>query len=348
MIKLVLFIIGLMIVAFVVLLVYLSITKYRPKTKELLFESIGDTVQVSESKIYQVMTWNTGYAGLDKSMDFFYDGGKQVCPTKNGSVVNFEKIKSVIRQLGDSADFILLQEVDKDSKRSYRLNQMEEISKLFPDRNVQHALNYNVKFVPLPLTKPVGKVESGLLSLSNYTPKESVRHAFPSSFPFPKNLAMLQRCFLANRYPIENGKELLIINTHNSAYDDGSLRKKEMQYFKSFLQEEYQKGNYVLVGGDWNLCPPKFIPNYETKDKFDNVSRIDIDADYLPDWQWAYDATIPTNRRVVTPYIQGETRTTVIDFFLLSPNLEMLDVRGHYLGFEASDHNPVTLKFKIR
>ena len=46
---------------------------------------------------------------------------------------------------------------------------------------------------------------------------------------------MLDRCFLVNRYPVSNGNELLMINTHNSAYDDGSLRKQQMDFLKDFL-----------------------------------------------------------------------------------------------------------------
>lgn len=345
--KLILLLAVFAVLVFVALLLYLSITKYEPKPTELLFESIGDTIPIGNSTVYQVVIWNIGYAGLDQSMDFFYDGGKQVRPTRENSKKNFEQIKTTLMQMGDSTHFLMLQEVDKNAKRSYHTHQMQEIAALFPERNTQFAINYNVKFVPLPITAPMGSVQSGLQLISRYQPTTAVRHAFPSDFGFPTNLAMLKRCFLVNSYPTANGKELLIINTHNSAYDDGTLRKDEMNFFKKFLVDEYQKGNYIVVGGDWNQCPPNFTPEYSS-DAFDNLSRIDIATDYLPEtWQWIFDAATPTNRRVPTSYVQGKSLTTVIDFFLLSPNLELVEVKGHHLGFEASDHNPVTLRFKI-
>jgi len=73
---------------------------------------------------------------------------------------------------------------------------------------------------------------------------------------------MLDRCFLVNRYPLKNGKELLIVNTHNSAYDNGTLKKQEMAFLKQWLLDENNKGNYIVVGGDWNQCPPRFKPDY--------------------------------------------------------------------------------------
>ncbi|MBW2654762.1 MAG: endonuclease/exonuclease/phosphatase family protein, partial [Deltaproteobacteria bacterium] len=53
---------------------------------------------------------------------------------------------------------------------------------------------------------------------------------------------------------------------------------------------------------------------------------MDIENDYLSEWQWVYDQKIPTNRRLVAPYDQQTTLTTVIDFFLVSPNIEVKQV----------------------
>ena len=69
---------------------------------------------------------------------------------------------------------------------------------------------------------------------------------------------------------------------------------------------------------------------------------------FSPDWQWVYDNSTPSNRSVITPYDQSATTTTVIDFFLLSPNIEPEFVKGIQLGFANSDHNPVIIKVKLK
>ena len=40
----------------------------------------GTMVVTGES--FNVVTWNIGYAGLDREMDFFYDGGTRVRPAR--------------------------------------------------------------------------------------------------------------------------------------------------------------------------------------------------------------------------------------------------------------------------
>jgi exonuclease III len=50
----------------------------------------------------------------------------------------------------------------------------------------------------------------------------------------------------------------------------------------------------------------------------------------------------------VAAYDPATTTTTVIDFFLLSPNIEAISVDCINLNFENSDHNPVRIKVKMK
>jgi endonuclease/exonuclease/phosphatase family metal-dependent hydrolase len=160
-------------------------------------------------------------------------------------------------------------------------------------------------------------------------------------------LFMLDRCFLVQRHPVENGKELVVVNTHNSAYDDGSLRKQQMNYMRDFLLEEYGKGNYVIVGGDWNQTPYGCRPELPSH-RFDTVNLTFVEKDY-PDakWTWAYDQDTPSNRRVTTPYDRATSLTTIIDCFLLSPNVILEEVEAIDVNFRYSDHQPVRLRARL-
>ncbi|MDA3823781.1 MAG: hypothetical protein PF450_14385 [Bacteroidales bacterium] len=330
---------------FALFLLYSSIDNYNPAPVEQI--ATDNEANILSDSTFSIVTWNIGYAGLDKSMDFFYDGGENVRPDKEGVRNNLKGILKTVSTFRQT-DFILLQEVDKKSKRSYRNNIYKLLTDLFSEYSSAFGKNYDVAFVPLPPSEPMGKVVSGLQTLSLHTPAEVQRYSFDGNYSWPMSIFMLDRCFLMNRYPLSMGKELIIINTHNSAYDDGSLRKQQMDFLKDIILEEYAKGNYVIVGGDWNQCPPNFIPNFEN-DLFDNVDLVSIEEGYpAPEWTWAYDASFPTNRRVVSPYVQGETLTTLIDFFLLSPNVELIEVHGKDLDFNYSDHQPSYMKFKFQ
>ena len=295
-----------------------------------------------------LLTWNIGYAGLGSEMDFFYDGGKRVRPSKS---LNQSYLNSILEFLGRNkeVDFILLQEVDAFSRRSYRNNQMDLFANTLNEHCYSFAKNYDVPFVPMPPTNPMGRVKSGLVSFAKSTPVESERRSFPGNFAWPKSLFMLDRCFLVQRFKTSRSKNLVLINTHNSAFDDGQLRKQQLEVLKDFALEEYQKGNYVIVGGDWNQNPPGFNPDDISSGNL--ASRNDqgsIPVDFMPaGWTWSYDPKTPTNRSVEFPYRPVSTPTTVIDFFLLSPNITINSVNCVNLNFEASDHNPVLINVNL-
>jgi endonuclease/exonuclease/phosphatase family metal-dependent hydrolase len=342
--KIILGLLLLLLLGFVGLVGYATVSDFQPDPTTLVFEK-KDAEAISEQRSYRFLIWNIGYGGLGRDMDFFYDGGKQVRSSKKNVEKNITAIESFIARQND-IDFFLLQEVDKKSKRSHSIDGYSKIAKISPQFHSSFGKNYDVFFVPVPVSDPLGSVLSGLQTLSLFEPISVVRHSFPGNYAWPQGLFMLDRCFLVSRYRLETGKQLLVINTHNSAYDDGTLRSNQMAYLKNFLIHEYEKGNYVIVGGDWNQCPPGFSPEFD-RNLMDNKNRLDIKKDYLPKWKWVYDNRIPTNRRLVTPYDEKTTLTTVIDFFLISPNIEMLMVQGIHLDFEHSDHHPVKLEVRL-
>jgi len=345
MLSILLIIIIAIVVFFAVFLIYATVNDYNPKAEITVFNSKKPDMLSDTAKL-DILIWNIGYCGLNSEMDFFYDGGEHVFPEKDIVINNLEGVKEYLLA-NENTDFILLQEVDKISRRSHKINQFDTISKLFPERNAVFGKNYDVFFVPQPVTKPMGVVRSGLMTISKYVPTKVTRHSFPGNYSWPVGLFFLDRCFLVNRFSLANEKELLIINTHNSAYDDGSLREQQMNYLSDFLTAEYKKGNYIIVGGDWNQCPPNFTPDFK-ENVMDNESRKDISPEFLNKWTWAYENSLPTNRRVATPYIKGESLTTVIDFYLLSPNIEKLSIENVNLNFKHSDHQPVKISIKLK
>lgn len=331
------------------LIAYATVTNFSPDEQETVEPqgAVGKpTVQVGEE--LSAMIWNVGYCGLGKEVDFFYDGGENVITPEKFVKKNIAGMSRVTSESLNN-DFLLYQEVDINSKRSHFSNQRETIAAISKDHNNSLALNYKVKHIPIPFTQPMGRVESGLLSLSKYKSTENTRYQFPGNFAWPKSLFFLDRCFLLQRFNTSNGKELVVINTHNSAYDDGGLKQRQMEYLREVLKDEYEKGNYVMVGGDWNQTAPGFDNTKFAKPNGQAVvEQIPIEANYIPGWQWILDENTPTNRKTSSPYKAETTFTTVIDFYLLSPNIEALSVEGVDISFDYSDHQPVNLKFVLK
>lgn len=323
-------------------LVYSTLTFYNPD-KEIDLQSSANPDTVKVNSTYSLITWNIGYAGLGDNMDFFYDGGKKTRDTRARTLANLDSIKNFLTQ--NRTDFIMLQEVDFDSRRSYHINQVQGISQAL-NYYAFYATNYQVSFVPVPLNNPMGKVNSGIMTLSRYTPKNAKRIQLPGLSPWPYRVLSLRRCLLVTRFPLNNGREFVLINTHNSAFENDSLKMEEMNFIRQIALHEYGKGNYVIVGGDWNQLPPNFAPDkfgnaYETK----AFKPLSIESSFMPSgWQWVFDPSTPTNRYLDRPYSKS-CRAIVIDFFLLSPNVQVADLSTINLNFKYSDHNPVKLAF---
>ena len=114
------------------------------------------------------------------------------------------------------------------------------------------------------------------------------------------------------------------------------------------MLEEYAKGNYVVAGGDWNQNPPGFAPGNGFNGQHYVPAPLILSDNVFPsDWTIAYDNKAPTNRKNNKPFIKGQNGTTVIDFFVLSPNIELLQVQNIDLNFRDSDHNPVFAKIRL-
>jgi endonuclease/exonuclease/phosphatase family metal-dependent hydrolase len=329
-------------------LIYHSIYEYKPRAAEALKPQGAAGLRHITYAELTFMSWNIGYCGLGKEMDFFYDGGKQMRP---GAELYNKYMNGVFNFLSknDSVDFLLVQEVDQQADRSYNTNQVTTIQEALPSHSYVFAMNYDA-YVPMPLFNPMANVKSGLMSFSKYSPSTAYRYSYPEAYTWPMKLFMLDRCFIIERFRVVNGKELVLINTHNSAYaDTDSARMYELYMLRGFMLGEYEKGNYVVAGGDWNQSPPDhdsltFFSSYVRQP---NVSTIPPGF-WPPDWTWAYDKKQPTNRSAAEPYTAGVTPTCIIDFFVVSPNIKVTQIKTIATGFEFSDHQPVFMKVQLQ
>ncbi len=248
------------------------------------------------------------------------------------------------------ADFTLLQEVDADSTRSGGLNQYMKLRETLAEQSDAFALNFRAKFVPYPWP-PIGRVSSGLQTLSCYAISEASRISLPCPFSWPMSMVNLKRCLLVTRIPVaDSEKELVLVNLHLEAYDDGEGKLAQSKQLRDFVEQEYQKGNYVVAGGDWNQIFP------DSEKAFPNTHRELWMPEYLDEkelaegWRYVWDDAVPSCRLLNQPYDpadQAGTQYYVIDGFLVSPNLKVEAVQTLDEGFACSDHNPVLLTLSI-
>ncbi|MEK4285985.1 endonuclease/exonuclease/phosphatase family protein [Paenibacillus sp. FSL R7-0163] len=329
-------------------LVYITLTDYKPQEITTLTVNNNPQQVLKQGESFSVTTFNIGYAGLDKGQDFFMDGGtKSRSSSREQTKTNLEAVASLMTTT--DSDLFMLQEVDVDSSRSNGIDEVSFLSNKFADYSNVFATNYKVPWVPLPVLDPMGSVNSGLLTLSRFNSTSNIRYDLPGKETWPRQQFDLDRAFVESRFPVDNGKELILVNLHLSAFDQGgTIRKQQLEYLSAYIKKENDKGNYLILGGDWNHSLPGTAPDaFETTQDWPQWLQ-EFPEHFQQDFQWAVDAKVPSVRTLDVAYTEGVNFRAVIDGFLVSPNVSISGVQGHELSFEHSDHNPVTATFILQ
>jgi len=343
-------------VSFGILLLFITITEYRPQDKEPA-EIIGEAALTKESvelaKPIDIVSWNIGYCGLGAGQDFFMDGGTMVRPSDKKEVE--ENLAGVIETLKRyPSDFYFIQEMDKSSKRSYYIDQTAALAEALGTA-LTYTYNFKASYVPYPIP-PIGKVASGVGLFTRYPFTDAYRFALPVPFKWPVRLANLKRCMLVNRFPLSCGNQLVAVNVHLEAYDDGEGKVEQTNALMNFLTAEYDKGNYVIAGGDFNqLFPGLDKSAYLMREQAWHAGILD-EAMLPALWRFAADGTVPSCRSNDAAYesalydenVRKNWQYYFIDGFILSPNVELQSVSTFDESFVYSDHNPVELTVYLK
>ena len=332
---------------------YVIISYHRIDDNQVLeVKECENTDRVKLDTQYTIITQNLGFGAYTRDFTFFMDGGKESVARSKESVYSCINT-GIDKVLEYDPDFLLLQEIDIKSTRTYKINQYEHISNRLSDYSNIYAVNYDSAFLFWPLIKPHGKSYSCMVTYSKYNITSAIRRSLPISDSLSK-LVDVDRCYSVSRTPTENGKELVIYNVHSSAYGGSDdIRTAQMTMLMNDMKSEYDKGNYVVCGGDFNH-------------DFTGTSTKDLNGGGDVDFGWAQpfpdhlipdgitkcvnykDGEInPSCRNCDIPYEEGNF-TIIVDGFFVSDNVECVMVENIVTGFEYSDHNPVVMSFKLK
>ncbi len=332
---------------------YLVLSYYRIEDNKPLSVREGSGYVASVDVEYSALTYNIGFCAYLPDFGFFMDGGKESRAKSKESVLS---TLSSINQLieGFNADFIMLEEVDEKATRSYKVNQREIIENKFTAYDGVFACNYDSGYLFYPIFEPHGKSRAGMLTLSKYNieSQTAIRKSLPIETGFTKFFD-LDRCYSKSYVQVENGKKLVLFTAHLSAYtSDGKIANEQIKILTQDMQAEYEKGNYVICGGDFN------------KDLLGNSEEIFGRSGEGQTWAQPFpleylngkDLTLvsslkeenplPSCRNADGPYNDKQFVLTV-DGFLVSANVGVNDCYVANGDFLYSDHNPVMLKFVL-
>ena len=178
--------------------------------------------------------------------------------------------------------------------------------------------------------------------------------------------------------PVDNGKVLVIFELHMSAYGNSdAIREGQIRMLSEDMQKEYEAGNYVICGGDFNhdlkaadTQSAESKESDEANESSDTQADTDDSEEAEPE-SWAYPfprSELPEHfsfcldqlsedekkdlwnsaRNADMEYVPGETYTVTLDGFIISDNVECTKYENVNTGYSYSDHDPVYMEFYLK
>ncbi|WP_125702479.1 endonuclease/exonuclease/phosphatase family protein [Lacticaseibacillus daqingensis] len=345
--------VGLLILAVGGYVAYLFLSYHRlPDDQALKPVHHAATTTLAPNTTYTAMTYNIGYGSYPPSYSFFMSGGKYSRAYSAAAVrASLAGVVATTEQV--APDVAFYQEVDVASDRARQVNEVNLLGQGLPQYSRVFGQNYDSAYLFYPFTRPIGRATSGLMTLSRAQVLSARRYQLAVDSDYNK-LMDLDRAFTVTRTPVQNGKQLVLVNIHMSAFTPNkAVHAAQFKKLFAAIEAEYAKGNYVMVGGDYNHRLLKNAAQvFDTKAQNETWTQpfpfADLPAGFHVPTAGLAAAAVPSARELDAPYRKGKTFVTLIDGFILSPNIEAHQVKVVDTGFTYSDHNPVRLTFSLK
>lgn len=203
----------------------------------------------------KVLVWNIQYAGSRK-YEFFYDGGRAVHVPEQDIRDTLDAIAQVIRE--QDPDLVLLQEVDRGSDRTHRIDEHAELLSRLAYPCATSTPYHDVAYVPHPSHAHLGRVAMHLSVFSRYRIDGALRTQLPLLVePWWRQAFNIRRALLDVSLPIVGGGTFHAFNTHLSAFSngDGTL-DRQVAVLDAVLTQTGLRGDAFVIAGDLNALPP--------------------------------------------------------------------------------------------
>ena len=141
----------------------------------------------------------------------------------------------------------------------------------------------------------------------------------------------------------------MLYNVHLSAYtSDGSIADRQLEQLADDMTEEYNAGNYIVCGGDFNKDLLGDSSKYfgVSGEGFSWAEPINMDVFSGKPTRLICSSNAPGNRNADAP-VNPAQLINVLDGFIVSDNVEVSANTNLNIGFRYSDHNPVAMEFTL-
>ena len=291
-----------------------------------------------------LLTWNISYA---------YGAGSEgegYAPRSADELARrLDRIGAVIRDSG--ADVVFLQEVDFNSARSARVDQLRELARVTGLRYAARAVTWKAGYVPFPYWPPrshFGAMCSGTAVLSRLpiTANRVTLHPKPSSNSWLRNAFYTFRSTEVAEIQC-GGRTLLAVNSHLEAWDKAN-RAAQAGALAATVEKLAASGCMLAFGGDLNTVPPEAAVKTGFPDAPDDYQN-DTTLSILRNVSGIKDVIDESAyRQSESPYFTfpAAAPNRRLDYLFVSKEAAVADARVIQAG-DLSDHLPLRAQITL-
>lgn len=341
---------------------------YDWKYLQIVNKNKNNTVMLNTT--LDCITYNMSYGIMDPDFTYYKAENKMAngSSTKGGSSRATNKDRVIINANGSaelvgkgvnsSVDFILFQDIDVDSTRSYYVDQKEILTNSLSSMAGVFAETGSSNYVVSPISSPLGRTDSRMATFSDKYISFRIRYSLPSNSEFMTKYGTNDNCVILTRFKTTGSSMLSIINVNVGIYEDEDIRQKDLEALLKIMDYELNtKGNYCLVGGSFgyllNGTDGEFLNNMQSPSWSKNLPDT-FNADVLNGIGYsiardevAIDQNIGTVRDMSVSYSKGGSFEAIVDGFIVSKNISVDNVSVIDNGYLYSSHNPVKISFRL-
>ncbi len=279
--------------------------------------------KINNDSIFSIITYNIGYLSgmtnnlaVEKPKSLFYNNLQT-------SLTQFKKI---------NADIIAFQEIDFNSKRSYYINQQNEIAKLGYNF-VGKTINWDKKYLPFPyfpISMQFGKILSGQSILSKYKIISQERFTLErnKTNSFYYDAFYIDRLAQIVKINIQS-ETLVLINVHLEAFHQETRLKQTKKIIE--LYNRYRNEFPTILLGDFNS----------------DINYNDASINLLLKLSKTGNAVF--NKNDIQNTFNSKKPTDRLDYIFYNTDfIQFIDGRVLTEFKQASDHLPLLMNFKIK
>ena len=341
---------------------------YDYKFLQIVNKNKNNTVMLDTT--LDCITYNMSYGIMDPDFTYFRAENKMANgnSTKGGSSRATSKERVIINANGSaelvgkgvnsSVDFILFQNIDVDSTRSYYVDQKTILAESLSTMAGVFAEAGKSNYVFSPISSPLGRTDSRMATFSNKYIGHRIRYSLPSNSEFMSKYGTNDNCVILTRVRTASNKMLSIINVNVDIYENEDIRQKDLEAILRIMDFEHNTmGNYCLVGGTFgfllNGTSGAFLNNMQSPawgkqlpESFNESVLKNIGFRITSD-EIALDQGIGTVRDMSVAYNKGGSYEAIVDGFIVSKDISVEKTAVIDNGYLYSSHNPVKITFRL-